>query len=84
MDVRGTRVTIDIFLADQAGYDQTVRSRLTDAGAIANRYHIDPEHVLLFLLPVKISFPRPIIQGSLYDRDVHAGQQYLPLLGLEV
>jgi hypothetical protein len=28
---------------------------------------------------VKVSFPRPIVQGSLRDRDMHAGQHHVPL-----
>jgi uncharacterized protein (DUF2267 family) len=28
---------------------------------------------------VKVSFPRPIVQGSLHDRDMHAGQNHVPL-----
>jgi hypothetical protein len=25
------------------------------------------------------SFPRPVVQGSLHDRDMHAGQHHVPL-----
>ena len=28
---------------------------------------------------VKVSFPRPVAQGSLRDRDIHAGQHHVPL-----
>jgi hypothetical protein len=31
---------------------------------------------------VKVSFPRPVTQGSPFDRDMHAGQQHVPMLGL--
>jgi len=31
---------------------------------------------------VKVSFPRPTIQGGRADRDMHAGQQHIPLAGL--
>jgi hypothetical protein len=33
---------------------------------------------------VKISFPRPVSQGSLRDRDMHAGQHHVPLAMLRV
>jgi hypothetical protein len=36
------------------------------------------------LCAIKISFPRPVVQGSLRDRDMHGGQQYVPLLALPV
>jgi len=31
-----------------------------------------------------VSFPRPQSSGSKYDSDAYGGQQYAPLLGLEV
>jgi DNA-binding CsgD family transcriptional regulator len=33
---------------------------------------------------VKISFPRPVGQASLRDRDIHSGQQHVPLAMLPV
>ncbi len=45
-----------------------------------------PSPVKYFELPgilgVKISFPRPVTAGSFEDRDLHAGQQFVPLAGL--
>ena len=35
-------------------------------------------------LAIKVSFPRPQSSGSRHDSDVYGGQQYAPLLGLEV
>ncbi|WP_171055531.1 MULTISPECIES: DUF4387 family protein [unclassified Nonomuraea] len=31
---------------------------------------------------MKISFPRPVPQGSLRDRDIHAGQHHVPFAAL--
>jgi hypothetical protein len=81
-------ITVDIFLGDQSEYERVARSGLTDPAVIADRYGVDVEHILIFKLPellaVKISFPRPTTQGSIYDRDMHAGQQYVSLLDLDV
>ncbi|MCZ4604147.1 DUF4387 family protein [Streptomyces sp. Lzd4kr] len=33
---------------------------------------------------VKISFPRPVSQASLFDRDIHSGQHHVPLAVLPV
>jgi hypothetical protein len=42
----------------------------------------------IFRLPdlraIKISFPRPVPQGSFTDRDIHAGQQHIPLAQLAI
>ena len=80
--------TIDVFFADPSAYDRAVASPLTDAAVIGERYTVAPDAVRIFtvgdLLVIKISFPRPSAQGGLGDRDMHAGQQHVPLLDLDV
>jgi hypothetical protein len=57
----------------------------TDSG---RRYEVRPNTVRVFRLPdlraIKIWFPRPSAQGSAHDRDMHSGQQYVPLLDIEI
>jgi hypothetical protein len=81
-------LTMDIFFADAEGCARASRSRVTDPGTIGHLYGVDPDHVKIFVLTdlraIKISLPRPVVQGSLQDRDMHGGQQYIQLLGLEV
>ena len=33
---------------------------------------------------IKVSFPRPVVQGSLHDRDMHSGQRHVPLANTTV
>jgi hypothetical protein len=77
-------VTLEAFMPDDDSY--RVAEDLITADAIAERYGVSPEQVQLFALPnlraVKASFPRPVSQGSLHDRDMHAGQQHIPLAAL--
>jgi hypothetical protein len=35
-------------------------------------------------LAFKASIPRPVFQGDLLDSDNHGGQQYAPLMDIEV
>ncbi|MCU1466544.1 MAG: hypothetical protein JWM72_2472 [Actinomycetia bacterium] len=81
-------ITIDIFLPNAAAYDRAATSPVTDVDVIAHRYAVEPSGVRVFLLPelqaIKISFPRPTLQGARDDRDMHAGQQYVPMLDLPV
>jgi len=35
-------------------------------------------------LAIKASIPRPIIQGDIGDTDGHGGQQYAPLMDIEI
>ncbi|WP_348538875.1 DUF4387 family protein [Streptomyces atroolivaceus] len=47
-----------------------------------------PDNILLvnhpLALAVKVSLPRPLVQGELRDTDCYAGQQYAPLMDMEV
>jgi hypothetical protein len=78
--------TLDVFLPDDATYELVASSPAIKEQAIATMYRIAPESVLIFRLPsirvVKISFPRPATQGGVRDRDMHAGQQHVPLAQL--
>jgi Domain of unknown function (DUF4387) len=81
-------VTLDVFFASEPDYLLAVNSGALSAQAVADRYLVDPATVKYFELPairaVKISFPRPVTAGSFEDRDLHAGQQHVPLAGLRI
>jgi hypothetical protein len=78
--------TLDIFLPDDASYRMLAESPSLTEESIADLYHLDAGTVLIFHLPrirvVKISFPRRYVQGGVSDRDMHAGQQHVPLAQL--
>jgi Domain of unknown function (DUF4387) len=81
-------ITLDIFFADEARYRRVASSGVLSAETIGHLYRVDPGVVQCFELPgilaLKISFPRSVTAGSFGDRDLHAGQQHVPLLGLQV
>ncbi len=74
-------VTIDVFCGDTSVFD-SLRAVLTNK-LIAGLYALDEQSLLRFELSdlnvIKFSFPRPVVQGSQYDRDMH-GAQYSVLL----
>jgi hypothetical protein len=78
--------TLDVFLPDDDTYELVASSAAIDEEAIGALYRVRAEDVRIFRLPdirvVKISFPRPTTQGGVDDRDMHAGQQHVPLLQL--
>jgi hypothetical protein len=80
--------TLDVFLPDHETYLLVATSPAIDARRIGALYRVDPGSVQIFRLPtirvVKISFPRPTAQGGVDDRDMHAGQQHVPLAQLEL
>jgi hypothetical protein len=80
--------TIDIFFSTVDSYRAVADNASLDAHAIARLYGVDADDVRIWRLPdlrvVKISFPRPTIQGGRLDRDMHAGQQHVPLSALRL
>lgn len=81
-------LTVDVFLPDRPSFDRAVASGLTDPAVLGRTYDVDSATVLVFPIPdlnvIKVSFPRPTTQGSRGDRDMHGGQQFVPLRDLPV
>jgi hypothetical protein len=81
-------MTLDIFFATDADYEGVAAPSVLERRDVAELYRVPPDDVRIFHLPslraIKISFPRPVTQGSFADRDIHAGQQYIPLSELPV
>lgn len=77
-------MTLDVFLPDEAAY--RIADTLITPDVITELYQVSPESLQIFRIPqlnvVKVSFPRSLPQGSLHDRDMHAGQQHVPLANL--
>jgi hypothetical protein len=81
-------VTLETFMKDSAGYAIAADESFLNEQVIAGLYRVDAGQVRFFRIPslnvVKISFPRPVAQGSVRDRDIHAGQHHVPLATLAV
>jgi hypothetical protein len=69
-------VTIDVFCGDAPTFARV--SAALDTGAVAALYGQPAQLVKRFDIPdlsvVKFSFPRPVVQGSVADRDMHGAQ----------
>jgi hypothetical protein len=81
-------ITLDVFFKSEADYQFVINSAALSKEVIARLYQVDPATVQCFELPgilaLKISFPRPVAAGSFHDRDLHAGQQHVPLASLRL
>jgi hypothetical protein len=79
-------LTMEAFMADDAGY--RAAELLITPETVAQLYHVEADDLQIYRLPnlrvVKVSVPRPRAQGSLRDRDMHAGQHHVPLASLRV
>ena len=81
-------LTFDIMFDDPDTYRRVRDSGILNAGLVARLYNQQEEDVLFFnvdnVLAIKFSIPRHASSGDLEDSDVYGGQQYAPLLDLEV
>jgi hypothetical protein len=79
-------LTLDIFCDTDAAYEMVAGGDAISPESIGARYNASPDDVRIFRIPelraVKVSLPRPVTQGNVFDRDMHAGQQHVPLLTL--
>ena len=66
-------LTLDIFCPDRAAYDRVVRGVATDR--VAALFGVPVADLKRFDIPalnvVKVSLPRPVVQGTRADRDMH-------------
>lgn len=74
-------VTVDVFFEDSADFQQACKA--LDSSIVADALQVENEDLKRFDLAdisvIKFSFPRSIVQGSRFDRDMH-GAQYANLL----
>ncbi len=81
-------LTIDLFFQDREAYQRHRAAPALETVAVAALYGADPALVRRFevddLCVIKLSIPRPTPQGGVVERDMHGGQQYAPLLALEL
>ncbi|OPG09473.1 DUF4387 domain-containing protein [Microbispora sp. GKU 823] len=80
-------LTIDVF-CDSNSYPVLAREDVINAERVSRAYQIEPTEVDIYRVPdlevIKVSFPRPTRQATPTDRDLHGGQQYVPLAQLPV
>jgi hypothetical protein len=79
-------VTIDVFCGSPQVFE-TVR-RLLQAEAVARLFNQPTQIIKRFDIPdlavIKLSIPRPVVQGSLADRDMHGAQWAVLLAEMEI
>jgi len=79
-------MTLEAFMPNEEAY--RAADALITTELISELYRVTPASVQIFRIPdlcvVKVSFPRPVVQGSLRDRDMHAGQHHVPLANTRV
>ena len=79
-------LTIDIFCGSFAQFDQVTKGLSTET--VANIFNVESKRIKRFEIPslnvIKFSLPRPTIQGSAEDRDIHGASWAALLKNLEI
>ena len=81
-------VTIDIFFNDEESYRRHRTDPCIGVEAVASLFDVAPDQVRRFeietLSAIKLSYPRSQPQGGVVERDMHSGQQFVPLLDVQM
>jgi hypothetical protein len=81
-------LTLDLLFEDVDAFDRVRRADVLTAEWVADTYQVAIEDVCIHVyepgLAIKITIPRWVAAGDLGDVDVFGGQQYAPLVDLEV
>ena len=81
-------LTFDLMFSSQRNYERAKRSQPLTKRLLAQTYAQREDDITLVYhdhaLAIKASMPRPVFQGELQDGDCYGGQQYVPLLQIEV
>ena len=81
-------LTIDIMFDDLSVYERVKESGALSRAVVAEKYGLSANKVMFFYcdtaLAIKASIPRPITQGDIGDSDGHGGQQFIPLMDIDI
>lgn len=81
-------LTFDIMCREQEDFERIVTSGVLTEELFAQLYDVPVDLVLLKAHPnalaVKVTIPRPEIQGSANDLDCYGGQQHALILKLDI
>ncbi len=81
-------LTFDIMFEDEATYRRVIAAEVVTPQSFAALYRVPVDDVLLVhhdaARAIKVSIPRPVVQGDLDDADCYGGQQFGPLVELAV
>jgi hypothetical protein len=81
-------LTFDVIFKDKAIYEKVRDAKIINASWFARVYRLTPEVVSVInydaASAIKVTIPRPVTSGDVDDTDVFGGQQYGPLVDLEI
>ena len=81
-------ITLDIVFENDEDFERVISEKVLTKEWIFGTYKIPQDTLISIEIPaaraIKFSFPRPRIQGDHGETDMYSGQQYEPLLDLQI
>lgn len=81
-------ITIDIFFPSREVFDSSKGAAGLATAAVEQALQLDPGSAKRIDVPdlavIKYAYPRRHAQGGAFERDMHGGQQFVPLLELDI
>ncbi|KYO66992.1 DUF4387 domain-containing protein [Thermovenabulum gondwanense] len=82
-------MTLDIIFKNKEDYEKIKGLGIINEDLISRIYNIDREKIITFVYfdaanAIKITIPRLRPQGTVGETDMHAAQQHIPLMFVEV
>lgn len=81
-------LTFDAMFRTEQGFQRAKEADVFTPALLAGIYGVAEQDIVVVYhesaLALKISMPRPVVQCDPGDSDCYGGQQYVPLLGLEI
>ena len=81
-------MTMDVFFETKEDFYTIADRNIITPEVISELFGTPTDQVRIFLCDsvntIKVSIPRPVTQGSLADKDIHAGQQFVLLSDVEI
>jgi len=81
-------LTFDIMFPSVENYRLARDSGVLNVETFSRLFNVEVEKIAFYdcenALAMKFSIPRPIAQADIGDSDMHGGQQFVPLMDLEI
>jgi len=82
-------ITFDIIFKSRADYEAVKASGVITKQLISKLYDVPTQRIITFLYldaanAIKATIPRPRPQGSIGEIDMHAAQQHVPLMHVQI
>ncbi len=82
-------ITMDIIFQSDEAYRRVLDSGVLNRELISRLYRIEPDKIITLCgydaaRAIKITLPRSRRQGSVGETDMHAAQQHVPLMEIEI